>query len=48
MLTYCLLALAALFVLNQWVRFSKMKRTALPLESVDAEFHSRLNNGEKP
>ncbi|MDF2958437.1 MAG: hypothetical protein K0S39_172 [Paenibacillus sp.] len=46
MLTYCLLALAAMFMVNRWVQFYKIKRNGLSLERIDADLLSRLNDGE--
>ncbi|MCR8635264.1 hypothetical protein [Paenibacillus radicis (ex Xue et al. 2023)] len=46
MLTYCLLALAAIYILNRWVQFNKIRRSAVSLESIDTDLQNRLNGGE--
>jgi hypothetical protein len=46
MLTYTLLALAAIFVLNRWIQFTKIRRNAAPLDSIDTEFKQQLNSGD--
>ncbi|NHN33005.1 hypothetical protein [Paenibacillus agricola] len=46
MLTYILLALAAIFVLNRWIQFHKSKQNELSLDTLDAEFKVQLNSGD--
>jgi hypothetical protein len=46
MLTYTLLALAAIFVLNRWMQFHKTKRNELSPDRIDADFKNQLNNGD--
>jgi hypothetical protein len=46
MLTYILLALAAIYILNRWIQFHKSKQNELPLEQIDAEFKVQLNSGD--
>ncbi|SFL67176.1 hypothetical protein SAMN03159341_108156 [Paenibacillus sp. 1_12] len=46
MLTYTLLALSVIFVLNRWIQFHKSKRNELSLDRIDAEFKSQLNQGD--
>jgi hypothetical protein len=46
MLTYTLLALTAIFVLNRWIQLYKMKKNSVSLDSIDMDFKSQLNSGD--
>ncbi|GAA3402219.1 hypothetical protein ACFFNY_03795 [Paenibacillus hodogayensis] len=48
MITYSLLAVAALFVLARWVFFWSCKRKAMTHEQMDAALIDRLNAAEVP
>jgi ABC-type transport system involved in multi-copper enzyme maturation permease subunit len=46
MLTWIMLILTGMFVVNRWIQYYRIKRNDLPLEHIDTEFRNELNAGD--